>query len=41
MPLHSDFVIARMLIKNGSAFLFFVFFQTVFYDLCHKSLGEV
>ena len=40
MPLHSDFVIARMLIKNGSAF-FVVFFQTVFDDLCHKSIGEV
>ena len=41
MPLHIDFVIARMLIKNGSAFFFVFFFQIVFYDLCHRSIGEV
>ena len=27
MPLHFDFVIARMLIKNGSAFFFVFFFK--------------
>ena len=39
MPLHSDFVIARMLIKIGSAFFFFFFFKQ-FFMICVISLLE-